>query len=72
LQDEVYRAMWELAVDEAIDKLVSTTAVSNLTFVGSWQYGMLNTRLEHLACFFPGELEATLDLPRGHETALQL
>lgn len=48
--------MWELAVDEAIEKLVSTTAVSNLTFVGSWQYGSLSTRLEHLACFFPGEL----------------
>ena len=46
--------MWERSVDEAIEKLVGTTAASNLTFVGSWQYGSLSARLEHLACFFPG------------------
>lgn len=55
-KDEVYRAMWEAAVDEAIEKLVGVTSASGLVFVGSLQFGGLQARQEHLACFFPGNV----------------
>ena len=51
---EKYRARWEMAMDEAIDKMVGTTELSGLMFVGLYSYTFLQARQEHLACFFPG------------------
>ena len=54
-QDEVYRSMWERAIEEAIEKLVGVTGVSKLMFVGTSDGGPPTAHQEHLACFFPGE-----------------
>ena len=43
-----------MAMDEAMDRLVGTTELSGLMFVGLYSYGFLQARQEHLACFFPG------------------
>jgi len=43
-----------MAMDEAIDKMVGTTELSGLMFVGLYSYTFLQARQEHLACFFPG------------------
>ena len=67
-QMEEYRARWEMAMDEALDKLVSTTELSGFMFVGIYSYSFLQARQEHLACFFPG---ATI-LVRGQTAAYML
>ena len=41
-------------MDEAMDKLVGTTELSGLMYVGLYSYSFLQARQEHLACFFPG------------------
>ena len=56
LQEEMYRAMWEKATDEALEKLVAVSA-KGLTFIGQRRHvGGLVGKMEHLACYFPGNL----------------
>lgn len=48
--------MWERATDEALDQLVAISP-GGLTFVGQRRGGgRLVGKMEHLACYFPGNL----------------
>ena len=54
-------------MDEAIDKLVGTTELSGLMYVGLYSYTFLQARQEHLACFFPGaHLTSICERPPAH------
>ncbi len=55
----MYRLRWELAIDEAMQRLVETNA-DGLSYVTSiWNRGIVPLRpsaMEHLTCFLPGNL----------------
>lgn len=55
-QDDSYRRRWEAATDEILDRLVAISP-GGLTFVGQRRAaGNLIGRMEHLACYFPGNM----------------
>lgn len=55
-KEDLWRHMWERAVDDALARLLGTTKASNLSYFGVSNYGHLEARQEHLACFFPGNM----------------
>ena len=56
MQAEMYRSMWELAIDEILDQLVAVSQ-SGLTFLGQRRNrGMFSGKMEHLACYLPGNM----------------
>ncbi|CAL8463954.1 g3489 [Coccomyxa elongata] len=59
---EVYRSMWEKAMDEVLDRLVHVSS-DGLTYVGlisvakkAGSKGTFKPKMEHLACYLPGNL----------------
>ena len=56
MQDEIYRRMWEVSMDEMMSKLMNVST-SGLLYVGMIQHDTLfMPRLEHLTCYLPGNL----------------
>lgn len=53
--DEMYRSMWEQAMDEMIDKLVFVSK-DNLTYIAEYDRNMVKHKFDHLVCFVPGML----------------
>ncbi|EFN60136.1 hypothetical protein CHLNCDRAFT_33654 [Chlorella variabilis] len=54
-QDEMYRSMWERAMDEMINKLVFTSR-EGLTYVAEFDRSIIKHKFDHLVCFVPGML----------------
>uniref|UniRef100_A0A061RG39 alpha-1,2-Mannosidase n=1 Tax=Tetraselmis sp. GSL018 TaxID=582737 RepID=A0A061RG39_9CHLO len=55
--DESYRAMWEQAMDEMLERLIHKTTPSGFTYVAELsRSGALVHKMDHLACFVPGML----------------
>lgn len=55
VQTEMYRHHWELAVDDALENLTGTSP-DGLFFISSRIGDFQQTAMEHLACFFPGNI----------------
>ena len=56
LQDNHWRRRWEAATDDILARLVpSSQADPELAFTSELHGDSLDTQLEHLACFWPGE-----------------
>ena len=53
---EGYRAMWERAMDDVLDRLVHTSDVGSHVYVGELVNGAPVQRMEHLTCFIAGNL----------------
>ncbi|KAL4436084.1 hypothetical protein ABPG77_005532 [Micractinium sp. CCAP 211/92] len=53
--DEMYRSMWEKAMDEMIDKLIFVSK-DNLTYIAEYDRNMVKHKFDHLVCFVPGML----------------
>ncbi|KAL4422458.1 hypothetical protein ABPG75_008655 [Micractinium tetrahymenae] len=53
--DEMYRSMWEKAMDEMIDKLVFVSK-DNLTYIAEYDRSTVKHKFDHLVCFVPGML----------------
>ena len=51
----MYRRMWQRAIDEALAQL-SSTSQDGLLFIGKRRGNWVDTQMEHLTCFLPGNL----------------
>ncbi|KAI3429765.1 hypothetical protein D9Q98_010078 [Chlorella vulgaris] len=54
-QDDMYRSMWETAMDEMIEKLVFTSK-EGLVYVAEFDRNLVKHKFDHLVCFVPGML----------------
>ncbi|KAL3145318.1 hypothetical protein ABBQ38_001578 [Trebouxia sp. C0009 RCD-2024] len=54
--DDMYRSMWERAMDEMIEKLVFTSIPDNLTYVAEFDRKRVKHKMDHLVCFVPAML----------------
>ncbi|KAK9842510.1 hypothetical protein WJX81_003419 [Elliptochloris bilobata] len=71
-EDELYRAMWERAMDEMLDRLVYKNEASGLTYVAEIRNNrMVRHKMDHLACFVAGMLAlgAHAGAVAGHKAA---
>ncbi|KAA6418245.1 MAG: mannosyl-oligosaccharide 1 [Trebouxia sp. A1-2] len=53
---EMYRIMWEKAMDEMIEKLVFTSSPEGLTYVAEFERKHVKHKMDHLVCFVPAML----------------
>ncbi|DBB13854.1 TPA: hypothetical protein ACH3X3_000846 [Trebouxia sp. C0006] len=53
---EMYRVMWEKAMDEMIEKLVFTSNPEGLTYVAEFERKRVKHKMDHLVCFVPAML----------------
>lgn len=44
MQEDLWRSMWEMAVDDSIAKLLGTTKSGNLSYFGVSNYGRLDAK----------------------------
>ncbi|KAK9793227.1 hypothetical protein WJX73_006594 [Symbiochloris irregularis] len=54
--DDMYRAMWEAAMDDMIACLLFETSPNRLKYIANFDHGYVAHRFEHLACFIPAML----------------
>lgn len=56
IQVEMYRTMWEKAIDEILQELVMVNSKGIAFFGQRRNKGMFSARMEHLACYLPGNM----------------
>eukprot|EP00887_Chlorella_sp_A99_P003907 scaffold11.g3907.t1 len=54
-KDNMYRTMWEAAMDEMIARLVFTSS-EGLTYIAEFDRLVVKHKMDHLVCFVPGML----------------
>ncbi|DAZ97066.1 TPA: hypothetical protein N0F65_001250 [Lagenidium giganteum] len=68
--DDAMKSMYETAVNGMIDRLVRRSKPSGWLYVGEYERGVLEGRMEHLVCFVPGMLALGYmhGMPKSHLT----
>jgi mannosyl-oligosaccharide alpha-1,2-mannosidase len=76
--NDQYKRMYEESAENIVKYLVTEGQVKDnpeLLFIGSYSYGVINPKMDHLSCFVPGMLamgSKVLNRPKDLEVAIRI